>query len=129
VSGVDILPTLADLAGYSERLPSDIDGGSLREVAQSKGVGNVRRNHPFLVFHQGVDRDVVSAIRLENYKLVKTWRKDRLELFDLDRDIGETVDLSEKMKSKTDELHGLLKDYLTGVNADTRASRKEGKQR
>lgn len=42
VSGVDILPTLADLAGYSKRLPSNIDGGSLREVAQSKGVGNVR---------------------------------------------------------------------------------------
>ncbi len=129
VSGVDILPTLADLAGYSARLPSNIDGGSLREVAQSNGVGAIRRNHPFLVFHQGVDRDVVSAIRMENYKLVKTWRKDQLELFDLDRDLGETLDLSEKMESKTDELHGLLTEYLTEVNADTDKKRKEGKQR
>ena len=71
----------------------------------------------------------MSAIRLENYKLVKTWRKDRLELFGLDRDIGETVDLSEKMKSKTNELHGLLKEYLTEVNADTGERRKEGRQR
>lgn len=129
VSGVDVLPTLADLAGYSNPLPGNIDGGSLREVVQSDGVGTIRRRRPFLVFHQGVDREVVSAIRLGNYKLVKTWRKDRLELFDLDRDIGETIDLSEKMKPKTEELHGLLQEYLTEVNADTRARRKEGKQR
>ena len=129
VSGVDILPTLADLAGYSNPLPDNIDGGSLREVVQNVGVGTVRRRRPFLVFHQGVDREVVSAIRLDNYKLVKTWRKVRLELFDLDRDISEANDLSENMKPKTEELHGLLQEYLTEVNADTRARRKEGKQR
>ena len=45
--------------------------------------------------------------------------KDRIELFDLDRDIGETVNLLEKMYSKTDELHGLLEDHLTELNADS----------
>jgi hypothetical protein len=34
------------------------------------------------------------------------------------------------MKSKTDELHGLLEEYLIEVNADTdKKRRKEGKQR
>lgn len=35
--------------------------------------------------------------------------KDQLELSDFDRDNGETVDLSEKMKSNKNEHHGLLK--------------------
>ena len=56
--------------------------------------------------------------------------KDRIDLFDLDRDIGETVNLLEKMYSKTDELHGLLKEYLTELNADIgKKSRKDVKQR
>ena len=32
VTGLDILPTLADLAGYPEDLPATVDGGSLRDV-------------------------------------------------------------------------------------------------
>ena len=129
ISGVDVLPTLADLAGYSKPLPENIDGGSFRSVSLSKGQGTIERNNPFLVFHQGVDREVLSAIRMDNYKLVKTWRDDRVELFDLSRDIGEANDLSETMTSKTEELHGLLMDYLTEVNADTGARRKKQKKR
>ncbi|MEM9366029.1 MAG: sulfatase [Planctomycetota bacterium] len=129
VSGVDVLPTLADLSSYSNPLPKNIDGGSLRELVDNGGVGSVPRPNPFLVFHQGVDREVVSAIRMGKYKLVKTWAKNRLELFDLDRDLGETNDLSAQMMSKTDELHGALQRYLKNVNADIGRRRKEGKQR
>ncbi|MCR9291734.1 MAG: sulfatase [bacterium] len=124
VSGVDILPTLAELAGYANPLPENIDGGSLLEVLQNEGVGSVRRRWPFLVFHQGVDRKVLSAIRFGQYKLVKTWENERLELFDLSRDLGETNDLSQDMKSKADELHNLLQGYLSKVNADTLPRRK-----
>jgi len=129
VSGVDVLPTLAELAGYAKSLPDNIDGGSLRDVLENAGTGAVSRNEPFLIFHQGVDRQVMSAIRLGNYKLVKTWREDRLELFDLNRDISESIDLSEQMKPRTKELHSLLLKYLAEVNADTRPRRKKGKQR
>ena len=129
VSGVDILPTLAELAGYAKPLPDNIDGGSLRNVLQSAGQGTVPRKEPFLMFHQGVDRKVMSAIRLGKYKLVKTWQEDRLELFDLDRDLGETTDLSKTMEAKTRELHDLMMKYLVEVNADTRARRKKGRER
>ncbi|MEM7559601.1 MAG: sulfatase [Planctomycetota bacterium] len=125
VSGVDILPTLADLSGYSSPLPDTIDGGSFRRIALGDVVGTVKRRRPFLVFHQGVDRKVVSAIRKDNYKLVKTWENNQLELFNLDRDIGEANDLSEKFQSKTEELHSLLQEYLTEVNADIAPRRKK----
>jgi len=39
-------------------------------------------------------------------------RKDCLELFDLERELGETVDLSGKLRSKTAELHNLLNKFL-----------------
>lgn len=127
VSGVDILPTLADLAGYPLSMPQNIDGGSFRQVAENMGMGFVQRRHPFLIFHQGVDRKVTSAIRSENFKLVKNWEEDRVELFDLDNDISEQRDLSDEMKQKTEELHALLLEYLVGVNADVRPRRKKKK--
>ncbi len=127
VSGVDILPTLADLAGYPLSMPQNIDGGSFRQVAENMGMGFVQRRHPFLIFHQGVDRKVTSAIRSENFKLVKNWEEDRLELFDLDNDISEQRDLSNEMEQKTEELHALLLEYLVGVNADVQPRRKKKK--
>ena len=120
VSGVDFLPTFADLAGYSDKLPSNIDGGSLRSVFKNGNAGKVERPKPFLVYHQAVDRSAASAIRLGDYKLVKTWKSNQLELFDLSKDISEENDLSQRMPSKTQELHQKLNDYLTEVGAETR---------
>ena len=57
-------------------------------------------------------------------KLVKIWEEDRLELFDLDKDIGEARDLSGDMTKKTEELHALLLDYLAAVNADIKPRKK-----
>ena len=124
VSGTDIFPTLADLAGYSDPLPTNIDGGSFRSVIHNSGTGIVQRPNPFLVFHQAVDRDSQSAIRVGDYKLVKTWAKNRLELFDLASDLSEAHDLSSTLPDKTAELHALLTNFLTDVRAETRQTEK-----
>ena len=120
VSGVDLLPTFADLAGYPHKLPSNIDGGSLGSVFANGETDKVVRPNPFLVFHQAVDRSAASAIRLGDYKLVKTWKSDNLELFDLSKDISEAKDLSKQMPAKTRELHRMLTNYLREVGAETR---------
>lgn len=126
VTGTDIFPTLADLAGYSNPLPDNIDGGSFRAVLKNRGVGTVLRPNPFLVFHQAVDRNPQSAIRTGDFKLVKTWSEDRLELFDLSQDISEANDLSSKMPARTQELDDLLNRYLHEVGAETRRTEKGG---
>jgi arylsulfatase A len=118
VCGVDLLPTFADLADYSSPLPDDIDGGSLRPILDSRSTDSVQRPHPFLVFHQGVDRKPVSAIRVGDYKLVKTWKENRLELFDLSIDISEADDLSGRMPDRTQKLDALLTKYLDEVGGD-----------
>ncbi len=124
VTGMDILPTLADLAGYPEQLPEVVDGGSLRNVLHSNGTKEVIRNRPFLVFHHAADRSPESAIREGNYKLVKTWEKNKLELFDLAVDVGETNDLSEKMPKKVHALDEKLTAFLEQVDAETKRTGK-----
>ena len=52
--------------------------------------------------------------------MVKTWARDRLELFDLSRDVSEVRDLSQKMPEKTAKLHQMMVDFLTEVDAETR---------
>ncbi len=118
VTGLDILPTLADLAGYPAGLPEEVDGGSLRAVF---GGGNeVNRNREFLLFHQAVGRRAQTAIRLGKWKLVKTWANDSIELFDLGDDLGETENLVKENREQANRLHRAMADFLVEVGAETR---------
>ena len=118
VTGLDILPTIADFAGYPEDLPGTVDGGSLR-VALGGGT-DIARNTEFLIFHQAVGRKAQTAIRLGKWKLVKTWANDQLELFDLSEDIGETKDLANEKSGQVSRLHRTLTQFLAEVDAETR---------
>jgi len=119
VTGLDILPTLADLAGYPEKLPESIDGGSIRQVIHSNGTGEIIRNRSYLVFHHAVNRNPQSAIREGNYKLVKTWNQNSIELFDLSEDVSEVHNLAEEMPGKAAELEKKLVSFLKSVDAET----------
>ena len=118
VTGLDILPTIADYAGYPDDLPITVDGGSLR--AALGGGSAVARNTDFLIFHQAVGRKAQSAIRLGEWKLVKTWANDRRELFDLSEDIGETKDLAHAHPGQLSRLHSTLTQFLAKVDAEIR---------
>ncbi|MDP7656389.1 MAG: sulfatase [Roseibacillus sp.] len=123
VTGLDILPTLADLAGYRKPLPESMDGGSMRSVFHNAGQGVIRRARPFLVFHQAVDRTAISAIRFGDFKLVKNWKKGQLELFDLSKDLSESRDISRRNPEKTRKLHGMLTGFLEEIGAATQQTR------
>ena len=120
VTGLDILPTLADLAGYSMSLPNNIDGGSLKPLLVDRSAQSVSRANPFLIFHQAVARSAESAIIQGDYKLVKTWKSNRLELFDLSKDLSESRNLANSLPDKTDELNQKLTQFLANVGAETR---------
>ena len=124
VTGMDILPTLAELAGYKEKLPEVLDGGSFASVINNNGKGKVERNLPYLIFHHAVDRKAQSAIREENYKLVKTWKGNQLELFDLSKDISEENNLAESLPEKVKDLDEKLTSFLFRVNAETKQTKK-----
>ena len=128
VVGYDILPTVVELAEIHNdeekiTLPDDIDGGSFAKVALLDPSIPIERSNEALIFHfphynsVGLE-EPHSAIRLGNYKLVKFYSSDRSLLFDLSKDISESIDLSKKKKAKVKELEKRLSDYLTSVDAE-----------
>ena len=125
ITGMDILPTLADLAGYKEKLPEALDGGSFNQVIHNNGKGEIERNLPYLIFHHAVNRKGQSAIREGNFKLVKTWKENQLELFDLSKDVSEANNLAKQMPDKLKDLDEKLTSFLTRVNAETKQTSKK----
>ena len=127
VSGVDILPTIADIVGSKLEL-GDIDGGSIKDlVYRSSDV--VERPRPFLVFHDksatvkstGAKGDSESALMQGDFKLIKTWKngaQHTVELYNLAEDKEEENDLVEKMPDKAAELGRLLDEYIAQVGGD-----------
>ena len=121
VTGLDILPTLADLAGYKETLPEVLDGGSIKQLIHNKGKGNVDRNLPYIIFHHSGGRATQSAIREDSFKLIVTRHEnaeDIIELFNLASDISEANDLSKAMPETVKELQDKLNGFLEATNAE-----------
>lgn len=117
VAGWDILPTFADLAGYPKPLPADLDGGSIRGLLEGSTEA-VKRPTDALIFYRPTAAYPHSAIRIGEFKLIKIWKTQKLELYDLKTDLGETTDLSVKLPAKTQKLHRQLMDYLNVVDAE-----------
>jgi len=65
---------------------------------------------------------------LGDYKLVKTWKNNRLELFDLFTSASEVEDLAKRLPAKTEELHQLMVEFLHEVKAETRKIGSKGKK-
>lgn len=128
VVGWDLLPTIVDLTGYQPTLPQDLDGVSFEPLLRARGQEELKRQHP-LVFHRYSDSYGHSAIRIGKYKLVRFRASpfrtnddfDRIKLFDLDSDTGETTNLASKLPATSRELQSALTDYLRRVDANSPA--------
>ena len=116
----DFLQTFYDLAGGSEPLPEDLDGGSLRDVFESGDRGRVKRNTRDLIFHFPWHTGVAeSVIRSGKYKLRKDLDSLEIELFDLNKDLGENNNLAADMPGLVQKLDKKRAKYLQEVNAET----------
>ena len=122
VVSYDLLPTLADLAGSTQNLPKQLDGGSFRPLLSDPNAA-VQRPFDGLVFHfphynrVGMN-EPHSAIRVGDYKLIDFPVSNRRLLFDLKNDIGESTDLSQAEPILANKLATKLYDYLNSVDAE-----------
>ena len=116
VVGWDILPTLSDLAKNTNPLPENIDGVSFKPVLERGNQAVLRRKNDELVFHYFGKSH--SAIRSGDYKLIKFWNLKKTELYNLNDDLGEVNDLSEKYPQKVKELEKSLMEYVKEVHAE-----------
>jgi arylsulfatase A-like enzyme len=97
----DIFPTVCDLVG--SKIPAGLDGKSLKPVIEGKASGV--RDTLFLAY-----RDVQRAIRDSRWKLIRYPQVNVTQLFDLQNDPHELVNLAdrpenaERIKSLTAEM-------------------------
>jgi len=116
----DFLQTFYDLAGGTDPLPSDLDGGSLRDVFERGDRGRVKRNTKDLIFHFPWHTGVAeSVIRSGKYKLRKDLDSLNIELFDISKDLSEENDLAAEMPDLVQKLDKKRAKYLKEVNAET----------
>jgi hypothetical protein len=117
VTGCDLYPTLAQLAGI--RSVNEVDGQSL--VGLLRGGRRFNRENALLFYYPHYGRNVTAkpqgAIFKDNFKLVKNLESGEVELFNLNKDIGEANDLSNQMPEKAEELIKLLDRRLEKTGA------------
>jgi len=122
VIGNDLLPTVLDLAGV-ERVPSAVEGGSLRELLGSGGRGTVQRRFSGLAFHwphyqhDPRRRSVPVSTWVEGgWKLLHWWETGGASLYHLDEDLDESEPLEAHHPERVREMRGRLMRYLRAVD-------------
>lgn len=121
-STVDVLPTIAELAGVpAATLPRELEGVSLVSVLkQDPGVAPKRLREELVVHFPHYDKDTIgpaSAILLQNYKLIRVFETEQRYLYDLSKDIGEQNDLATEKPDIALALDTRMTDYLRAMNA------------
>ena len=126
-TGMDLLPTMLDLAGHPVAKPADpdartaIEGGSLVPVLKGGGEGEVRRSHEEIVIHfphyDLNNGGPASAIYLDEWKLVRNYDSAKVTLYDIRKDPGERTDLAGAQPERVKDLERRLDAYLKAVQA------------
>ena len=117
VISTDFYPTMLDMAGLEPRPQQHADGVSL--VPLLKRAGELDRDAIYWHYpHYSNQGDTPGgAIRAGDYKLIEHYEDNRVELYDLSNDIGETRDLAPEMPGQTRKLLGKLREWRKRVGA------------
>lgn len=126
-TGMDVLPTLRDLAGSPLAKAADrdartaVEGGSLAPVLRAGGRGTVDRPREEIVIHfphyDLNNGGPASAIYLGDYKLVRNDDTRSITLYDIVHDSTESKDLASAMPERVQELTNRLDAYLDAIKA------------
>ncbi len=130
----DIFPTVLELAGLKKYTTSQqVDGSSISPFLFDS---NKRDNDKIILWHYPNNWTSInlkgiswgSAIRKGRWKLLYFHKAGKLELYDLQADIGEKNDLSVMQPDKLKEMAGLLTNELKKRGAAMPVYKSTGKQ-
>lgn len=123
VISVDLLPTLATLAGAKLPANQTLDGVSMVECVTTGGkaapVRDLFWHFPgYLGAGAGQWRTTpAGAIRSGNWKLIEFFETGTLELYDLAADVSQKTNLAEKEPERVKELHAKLVAWRKAIDA------------
>lgn len=115
---MDIHATILEAAKLQADSSNTPDGISLLPLLNGErqwGRQSIYFHYPNYAFHK--KNRLGSAVRSGDYKLVKFYDRDTVELYNLRDDIGETNDLAEEMPEKAQQLRSDLESWLSETNA------------
>lgn len=129
VTGTDLYPTIAAMAGVRAALQPSIEGASLLGLLRSGGDGTLLRRFDSLVWHFPHYQTLkgttpMSSIRSRDWKLVKLYETGETRLYNLSSDIGEKTDLSKAKPEISSNLAERLENYLNEIDAPMARHRK-----
>ena len=116
-TSMDLYPTLLETAGLPLRPDQHRDGVSLTPLLA--GQDDLPRDTLFWHFphYHGSGNRPTGAIRAGDFKLIEWFEDDRVELYNLHDDLGETKNLAAEMPEKADELRTALHAWRQAVDA------------
>jgi arylsulfatase A-like enzyme len=115
VSSIDYFSTIIEMTG-SDQKNTLSDGVSIVPLIKKK---KIKERPLFWHYPHYSNQGTMpgSAVRYGSLKLIDNFETGKLELYDIDRDISETNDISLANPSKTNELLKLLNDWRKKSNA------------
>ncbi|MEX0360397.1 MAG: sulfatase/phosphatase domain-containing protein, partial [Allomuricauda sp.] len=105
-----------EIAGLKEEAKKSVDGMSIVPLLSGKGAYPTERPI-YWHFPNTYDQPPYSAVRKGAWKLIYHHIDRKMELFNLEKDIGETENLTVAHAAKKEELVQLLSNYLAEVEA------------
>jgi arylsulfatase A-like enzyme len=123
IIGVDLFPTLVELAHANPPEVQPLDGVSLLPLLLGHSAG-LKRDALYWHFpgYLGSGHDVwrttpAGAIRVGDDKLIEFFEDGRLELYNLRADVGQKHDLAKERPDLVRKLHAQLKNWRQTVSA------------
>lgn len=120
MSSVDFYPTILEVLGLKPEEGLKLDGKSIAAALRGHSIdrGPVFWHYPVYNNYQ----TPCTSVRSGDWKLIRCWlegggESDRLELYNLKDDIGETNDLANRMPEKARELNALIARFLEDTHA------------
>jgi arylsulfatase A-like enzyme len=125
VSGIDVYPTILEMAGVHQPRAYILDGDSLLPILSGSGLLPPRAifwHFPVYLEPDSGRRGPwkttpCSAVRQGDWKLIEFFEDGRLELYNLKDDIGEKHNLAQTLPDRANELHRVLLDWRASTHA------------
>jgi arylsulfatase A-like enzyme len=120
VTGTDFFPTILEMTGTPLLPEAHVDGESFVWALTGKENPNNERS---IFWHSPVDRPHATgdsnstSLRKGKYKLVEFYDIDKVELYDLENDLEEQIDLSDSLPEIKEALLKEIYDWRVDINA------------